>query len=66
MGIVPASLAILNSTEGSLLKIQLDNLLLNLDNDAFFSDFLNDNTLFPQTLLEHHQQLKWSNCQSLL
>ena len=41
MGIVPASLAVLNSTEGLMLKTQLDNLLLNLDNKKFFSEFIN-------------------------
>jgi polar amino acid transport system substrate-binding protein len=41
MGIVPASLAVLNSTEGLMLKTQLDNLLLNLDNEEFFSEFIN-------------------------
>jgi polar amino acid transport system substrate-binding protein len=41
MGIVPASLAVLNSKEGLMLKTQLDNLLLNLDNEEYFSEFIN-------------------------
>jgi hypothetical protein len=32
---------VLNSTEGLMLKTQLDNLLLNLDNEEFFSEFIN-------------------------
>jgi polar amino acid transport system substrate-binding protein len=41
MGIVPASLAVSNTTEGNILKKQLDSVLLNLDNQEFFSDFIN-------------------------
>jgi hypothetical protein len=37
MGIIPASLAVLNSTEGLRLKTQLDNLLLSLDNKGFLA-----------------------------
>ena len=41
MGIVPASLAVSNTTEGLMLKTQLDNLLSGVDNNEFFSDFIN-------------------------
>ena len=35
MGIVPASLAVSNTTEGLMLKTQLDNLLSGVDNNEF-------------------------------
>lgn len=40
MGIVPASLAVPNTPMGLKLKAQLDLLLLNLDNEQFFSEFI--------------------------
>tara|TARA_R110000787_G_scaffold7876_3_gene26239 strand:+ start:2118 stop:2858 length:741 start_codon:yes stop_codon:yes gene_type:complete len=41
MGIVPASLAVPNTPAGLILKTKLDNLLIDLDNTAFFSEFIN-------------------------
>jgi hypothetical protein len=41
MGIIPASLAVSNSPEGLMLKTQLDSLLSSVENEKFFSDFIN-------------------------
>lgn len=41
MGIVPASLAVANTKNGLKLKVQLDNLLSNVENSDFFSPFIN-------------------------
>lgn len=41
MGIVPASLAVANTKEGLRLKSQLDSVLDDLDNNEFFSGFIN-------------------------
>lgn len=51
MGIVPASLAVPNTEEGIKLKAQLDNLLQNVDNNKFFSEFIN------YTSMEHTGQV---------
>jgi polar amino acid transport system substrate-binding protein len=40
MGIVPASLAVSNTTEGLVLKQKLDSLLSDVKNEDFFSEFI--------------------------
>ena len=41
MGIVPASLAVPNTPTGLILKTKLDGLLTDIDNNEFFTEFIN-------------------------